>query len=83
MHDAYELAEAFLDDAMSVTCIPVYNHDDELDVAIVALEPNAFALLSLLHPSSAVRVRAMIAVAGRAHELLPERGLRYADDLRH
>ena len=82
MYDAYRLAEAFLDDAMSVTCIPVWTRDDEPDVAVVALEPNAIALLALLHPSASFRVRAMIAVACRAHELLPERGLRYANDLR-
>ena len=81
MHDAYELAEVFLDDAMSVTCIPVINSRDERDVAVVALKPNPVAMLSLLHPSMAIRTRATIAVALRAHELLPERGLRYAGDL--
>lgn len=81
MHDAYELAEHFLDDAMSVTCIPVFNSDDERDVAVVALEPNPVAMLSLLHPSVAVRLRAITAIAMRGHELLPERGLRYAGDL--
>jgi hypothetical protein len=82
MEDAYELAEAFLDETMSVTCIPVYTADDEPDVAVVALSPNPVAMLSLLHPSYAVRIRAMLAVARRSHELLPERGLRYAGSLR-
>lgn len=82
MQDAYELAEAFLECSMSVTCIPVYTSEDEPDVAVIALEPNPVAMLSLLHPSRHVRTLAMVQVAARAHELLPSRGLRYADDLR-
>jgi hypothetical protein len=75
---AHELATSFVCSGLSATCIPVFNDDNERDVATVALEPTDIALLALTHESVEVRINALIAVAYRAHELLPSEGLRFA-----
>ena len=77
MYDCVELAEAFLDDEMCVTLIPVVNDDLEDDVAVVALEPNRLARFALEHDNEELRIRALLSVAIRSHSLLPSRGLSF------
>ena len=77
MYDAVELAEELVEAEMMVTCVPVLNSDDEQDVAVVALEPSAYASRLLTSRDEDLRTRALIAVAIHSHRLLPEQGLRF------
>lgn len=77
----YDLARELLESGRVVTCIPVLNREDEEDVAVVALEPNPICLAAVLSPEKEDRVEALLLVAMQAHDLLPDCGLTYANDL--
>lgn len=79
-YDSYDLAGRLVCSGLTASCIPVVNSDGETDVAVVGLEPNDLALTALTHPTTEVRVHALLAVCYRAHELLPSEGLRWADE---
>lgn len=73
--DAYELAAYFAYRGCVPTCVPVIDEDACESVAVVSLDPNDVALIALTHPSGAIRARAIVAVAMKAHDLLADRGL--------
>jgi hypothetical protein len=77
MYDAVELAEELVEAEMMVTCVPVLNSDDEQDVAVVALEPSAYASRLLTSHDNELRTKALVAVAIHSHRLLPQQGLRF------
>jgi hypothetical protein len=77
MYDAVELAEELVEAEMMVTCVPVLNSDDEQDVAVVALEPSAYASRLLTSRDEDLRTKALVAVAIHSHRLLPQQGLRF------
>ena len=77
MYDAVELAEGLVEAEMMVTCVPVLNSDDEQDVAVVALEPSAYASRLLTSHDNELRTKALVAVAIHSHRLLPQQGLRF------
>jgi hypothetical protein len=80
--NAYELAQEILAQDAFVSCVPVINADGDRDVAVIALQAQPLALLTLLHPSRRVRTEALLGVLIKSHELLPAWGYRYANDLR-
>jgi hypothetical protein len=75
--DAYDLAVQFADRGCVPTCIPVIDEDAWEQVAVVSLDPNPIARIALTHEDRRVRSRALVAVAIKAHELLPDRGLTF------
>lgn len=75
--DAYELACSFADRGHVPTCIPVIDEDAWEQVAVVSLDPNPIARIALTHSDRSVRARALVAVAMKAHDLLPDRGLTF------
>ncbi len=75
--EAYDLARAFADRGHVPTCIPVIDEDAWEQVAVVSLEPNTVARLALTHRDRRIRARALVAVAIKAHELLPDKGLTF------
>ena len=77
MYDAVELAEELVEAEMMVTCVPVLNSDDEQDVAVVALEPSAYASRLLTSHDNKLRTKVLVAVAIHSHRLLPQQGLRF------
>ena len=79
-YDSYDLAGKLVGSGLTASCIPVVNADGETDVAVVGLEPNDLALIALTHPSTEVRLHALLAVCFRAHELLPSEGLRWTGE---
>lgn len=76
-YDPYKLAGNLIESGLIASCIPVVNSDDELDVAVIALEANSLALAALTHESTDVRVHALLAVCVHAHKLLADEGLRW------
>ena len=79
-YDSYELAGRLVHAGLTASCIPVVNSEGEADVAVVGLEPNDLAIMALTHPSTEVRIHALLAVCYRAHELLPSEGLRWSEE---
>jgi hypothetical protein len=78
MTDAYEIALKILDNDMAVACVPVINEWGYADIAVVGLKPNNAARMGLEHDDAETRLKATLAVAIRAHELLPSRGLTFS-----